>query len=803
MAIHKEPLSGGLVTSRDPSELAPGELTLCDNLIYQPSDDYLHTSPGVSTYSTAFASSVLGLVGATFDNAAAYLVAMSNGAYWISQVSASAFTTADTITNGTTLDSVPYNNKLYLLNGVNKNRVFLQNGAFRAHGMLPVTAAPGVATATGTWSQSATGYYEYWTTEVYVATASGGPESVELESTFVGDPATIFVASSATRVLVNRPIVRNDGTSGTNTANRWRVYRSPKKDVEGEDQFPSGFLVADLPIDTQVFNDGSATQSSYQFVTAATATGWTSPTNAGADDATRATATANSGNPATSIFALTTFSGVAEPVQGIEVEVEARFSSLIGGTMHIALSWDGGSTYTSAKSVVARTSDKITVLGGATDKWGRDWTAAEFASSSFRAKATMSHFGTGSSTAEVDYIKVRVNYDGTNADVAEEPFPAVVFEAGGVQIAEGANGPPPIADTGDIYEDSFVCNDVSNPRLVRYSLAGQVEAFPDKYTISIDTAEQDHVRNIKALPGGCGIGCDTSLWRVNYLPRATDSLFDRGRAIEIVDPVLGIVGPRAAARLRGPGGRMRLAAVANHMLYATDLFTTDPLSDELDWARDIDVTDISQAILLNDTERMQLLLIFPQASNRTSSTNLGYMYHFNYHPSHIKSNGRLKISGPTTVWLDVSGTKYGAVAGCAITHSDNSTLVFLSYPTGASRVARLTGHNTNLSDVRTRQLYLAGEGSEWATDEQYVHHEAASGETVTVSLYTANTGGAESTLSSQNISPTFAGYSRTKIEAAPEGARLGLSHTPASGPVAYDKLLIKGENFGREDSGKP
>ena len=76
-------------------------------------------------------------------------------------------------------------------------------------------------------------------------------------------------------------------------------------------------------------------------------------------------------------------------VTGIEVRLDA-FVDAVGSNapaMCVQLSWDGGTTWTTAKQTPTLTTAEATyVLGGAADTWGRTWTAANLSNANFRVR---------------------------------------------------------------------------------------------------------------------------------------------------------------------------------------------------------------------------------------------------------------------------------------------------------------------------------------------------------------------------------------------------------------------------------
>lgn len=101
----------------------------------------------------------------------------------------------------------------------------------------------------------------------------------------------------------------------------------------------------------------------------------------------------------------------AASVKGIEVRLDAKANRTTGAPkMCVQLSWDGGTTWTAAKSTATLTQSEATyVLGGAADTWGRAWTVSNFSNANFRVRIT----DVASSTARtfsLDWVAVRATY---------------------------------------------------------------------------------------------------------------------------------------------------------------------------------------------------------------------------------------------------------------------------------------------------------------------------------------------------------------------------------------------------------
>jgi hypothetical protein len=115
-------------------------------------------------------------------------------------------------------------------------------------------------------------------------------------------------------------------------------------------------------------------------------------------------------------------------IAGIEVRLDWWMdTTTFGDNLAVALSWDGGTNWTSSKSAsTLRTSDgnPTDIEGGTTDTWGRAWTLSELSSSNFRVRVTCNS-SSGSRDFYLDWIPVRITYTSTPYQLFSAPQFAV------------------------------------------------------------------------------------------------------------------------------------------------------------------------------------------------------------------------------------------------------------------------------------------------------------------------------------------------------------------------------------------
>lgn len=827
--MFKEPLDRGLRTAIDPALLEPGELADARNCIYLAGSPALWRTPGRTVFGvvSATATAVDGLRDVQFDNGDQYLIALADTKLKYATVAdTGTFTDLTTLlASGAQLERAQYRNRYYLMNGASANAsgissnsvVYLSATAagtvpsIRQHGMAPVPAAPpSTATAAVTFSQTVTGYYEYWTTEVAKYIQDGIEQSVE--STFNGKPTTILVSSTTYSPVIPLPAIQNPGFT-----THWRIYRSPKKDFEKDVEFPSGFLISEVGTATaQVTDGGSSTLAGYFFPTLYNSTGFgsdfTNPSNLGASDGSNATITV-AGLP----FALKSqlaygfsFGGFSGNIRGIEVEVKHQLSSgnPVVGTIQICRRAADGTRMDpiGSKAFTMTTTLSLSVLGSPTDTWASPTNSGVWDPTDFDANwaVVINVFLNNGRTINFDYIRARV-YHSTTQDYVNNQFPTVVYTFGDITSQVGKNGAPPASSTGDLFEDQLVVNDVSNSSLIRFSYPGDPDAFPSTYYVDYETAENDQVRAIKVVNDRLVVWLDSSTWRQNYLPSERDASFDRGKSRSVISSQYGCLSPMCVAAF-SPGGGTDLAAfVSRHGVFATDGFNLECYTDDLNW--DALFPDGSTAVaLINDRKRCLLLFYFQNTANYGNETFL--CLPFAYGKGHW--DGAPKICGLTHM-RNFSNPDFASLESAwSVQRPNGAVSVYLGYggtstSAGAGKVWIEKGTDMPSQDPRiqytTRDLYLGegGPGSEFRLGKGYGYaHDYTNGTQVTYiptwrkTDAGATVGGTKSkTLTTQKL------HAIGDFNLQAESVSIAFAAT-ASG-YAAEFLLLDGQDFGTTD----
>ena len=122
-------------------------------------------------------------------------------------------------------------------------------------------------------------------------------------------------------------------------------------------------------------------------------------------------------------------------------------------SMDVELSWDGGTSWTAAKTDAQETTSEHTVtLGAAVDRWGRAWSLSEFDNSNFRVRLTSN--GTANPRDfYLDWVPVKAHYGDAILTTGLMSPAAQAFDTGGDGDGFELNPTNAFADGGGAAEE--------------------------------------------------------------------------------------------------------------------------------------------------------------------------------------------------------------------------------------------------------------------------------------------------------------------------------------------------------------
>ena len=256
----------------------------------------------------------------------------------------------------------------------------------------------------------------------------------------------------------------------------------------------------------------------------------------------------------------------------------------------------------------------------------------------------------------------------------------------------------------------------------------------------------------------------------------------------------------AATAFRSHSCETIVAFFSRNGLFATDGFTTWPLAPQINWSWYVSLANLSQVYLINNPDDCELQLYLPGPSG------VDKKLHFNYHPTHVRSDGTLAVSGPTTVHN--SGV-YARAAVSAVM-PDGSRRIFTAYANNDvyydDLAASIPG-NLGVT-ITTRTIYAAGMGNEWKLNSVLPFIEVEDvGTSFKIQPTIYQTNKVPQALPYKTITtPQETGLYRLVFGENTGCEGMGFTITEVT-PVAGDlwgitSLILNGEGFGQENAPK-
>lgn len=260
----QEPFSQGVVIGRPRIGLRPGELTVAGECYYRPNDEGLHLLPEVEDMTPSPLSETCKGISYTErdDVALADLIWVAGTAnvFYATADDSLSFSTIGAFPAGgvpASLETVQHGQSIYLLTGAPDIVKTTGDPATAANsipaGFEPTTDRDMITASQitpGTWNpDSGPGIWWYWFTEY-------NPVH-DIESGFTPPSQPFFTSNDDT----DSASITWTGPQQNTYATHWRVYRSAQgvhltaSPTDSWDQFPTGYLISELPFSTTNFRD--------------------------------------------------------------------------------------------------------------------------------------------------------------------------------------------------------------------------------------------------------------------------------------------------------------------------------------------------------------------------------------------------------------------------------------------------------------------------------------------------------------------------------------------------------------------
>lgn len=411
------------------------------------------------------------------------------------------------------------------------------------------------------------------------------------------------------------------------------------------------------------------------------------------------------------------------------------------------------------------------------------------------ATATNGEFPVGGEIAEAPIATDFIEDDrtGTNPLIpGGGTYETVTVVLNGLSSPFSKNGPAPIATTGDIFENSFVCNDVATPRRVWYSFTDNAEIFPFLYFFDFNEAEYDRVVCVKSLGETCVVLLRDSAWRLNTLPSFRDNTFSPERSKKQIAGAFGVVNAQAAV-VFSFGDALTLAYVSPYGLVVTDSTKWDVLTDDVDWDANVDPAAYDKIRLRHNPSLYRLEMTYQDLA-----TGLIKQMFLHYHPSHAKmsSAGGLRakctwpINRPITdsVWMILAGRGHmvGTGADGRIYRHDIGS----SEPVGPGGIGY---------EILSGDIYVNYVGGHATLRRLLIHHQRAVGQVGKAIIVTRNTK-QDDKRNEADVALDWRQASNVHRQGLAEVYQVGFKATNTTAQVGVDYFAMDLENAGIAES---
>jgi len=332
-------------------------------------------------------------------------------------------------------------------------------------------------------------------------------------------------------------------------------------------------------------------------------------------------------------------------------------------------------------------------------------------------------------------------------------------------------------------------------RGVYWSAASVIGSFPASYNIFFRPLFGGTGHCVRSLDEDILVLFDNETFRVNYLPRGNDSIFDGDVAQKRIS-TFGTPSPNGAVEFSGYGGRPLLFFASTSYPMLTDGNITSRAVGSIDWPGHVSIANLNKCVAINNNDKYRIELYYP-----TSTTTIWKCLHFYYDEMRLGQGPLPKMTWTGPHMVPGPGT-YATLNRVGRVYTGNKNAESTIYlETG-------TVDNANLVDatgtvnfrLKTAKLYSAGIGNETTVDRIYIHKASAgTGDyTVTVTPYRdEEQAGVQS--QTQPISATVTGISSLSYNVAGAAHEVRVVRDDILAMPAINNVTVEVKNIGESE----
>jgi hypothetical protein len=732
----------GLVTSRDKSDLAPGELRQATGIYHKPGNRTdAFKLDGRSTFGdTSTSAKVDGLALCQFDSGSDKVLALSNSVVYgatpgASGTFSSLFTPS---TSPTKMDAAHFNDEWFVGLGT-ENFVLKSDGTTASHGMAEPSEQPTVASSgLGTVQVRPDSNDSGWNFMARAYDAPGG------ETDHLSTAAFARLAAAGTDVGI-WSFSSSDASNSRVLTVTWDVSRT---------YFPQGDganLNATVTALIEYSEDGGSSYSTLISRTTSITTGsvessvalTTGPGVALTSVKVRATLTYTSGSK-----------NVYFRIRDIVVQDNPATAAISASELFYAYTEydqtnDKESTPSPAVDINFTNKASVTVtlpssaLNSSTTHW-RIYRTPD--------QGTESQLGL---VGEVDVSESTWTDTFVQWGATEQPLPLIATvpfqrDTDSTPILIPRDAAPPALRRIAYFKGGLVGLTEENKRALHYSVPGFPHAWPDVYYIdAFPLPQQDELLDVQEAGGSLILGAKAAMIRLDEVPRSVAGTFIASEAVAIAGAP-GCVGEQAMTVVPYKG-RSHVAWISpENGVLVTDGHEWDTISRDIDWTA-FDGYNKSGWVL-HYLRHLRCLVLAYTAASTDTTPNRYYILHMD--DDHVKAGGQAKVTGP----------HYGKIAAMASGLVSNTTRVYeahtsdgkvylnMNSATGADSSNAYNSSGDNPLIVQSGEFREHGWRSVSVLDALLYHSDFGSGQTATVEVTTGRDASGSSSSETKTLS---------------------------------------------------
>jgi hypothetical protein len=760
-----ERLDGGVVTARDATQLAAGQLQQAIGAWYKPSDNRLWKQRGRSAFAdTGSAAVVKGVKVIQFDDDTAKVVALS-GTVLYSATAGDTGTFASIKTGlasaATHLSLAHNNNRWYGCTDADADRPFVieASGTVYDMGMQPQVIAPTTAAGTGTGSI------------IRPAAPTGDMVSGALSmDTNLNTFGTLSAGAAATKTATWTTGAWTGAAATRQLVVKWAVQALPIFDSDvppsGRPGDAGGSL--DMGANVTVKFEMDSTPGAYATILNQTLASFVSPQtfvkDLGSIDpdncSFRATLTYNSGQTtvalriydvrlqqgsATATFSTTT--GFYYAIREIDQTRPGRGSPIKAASILTTLTTQNQVTIT-----------RPAIVNSTTTHWEVYRTSdGGVAPIDLGLIATVP-------IADSTFIDDFSAFPASTSPPYKYPMMRITVDEGVLFVDR--DQPPPQLDRIFGFKHSLVG---VRGRSLYYAISGLPESWPEVYQIGhFDYEENETLLTGADLGEMAIIGSDAGLLRLQELPRVAIGNFAYSKP-EPIAGAPGVVGPYAMTKF-SIGGEPRVAWISQDGICVSNGFSWQRISDTWDWSG-FEGLNKSGWVLHYDSQRFVLVVAYATTGTTNNRHALAHV-----HPSLAREGQPIWTLAHYSGIYDLASSNVAGTRRLYSAHASNG-IVYLE-DNGTTDASQSYSSTTLPLIVQTRRLH--GESREWAALKAWLRHsDFGASQSLTVAWTTSRDEGSSQTRT-QTVS--LVGAERTLFDVARSGEwhEITLTHTGAA-----------------------